>query len=34
MNYETIIFSKQDNVATIVLNRPEVLNALNFKMID
>jgi len=34
MSYETIIFSKEGNIATITLNRPEALNALNFKMID
>lgn len=29
MNLECIIFDKQDNIATIKLNRPKVLNAMN-----
>lgn len=29
MNFECIIYSKEDNIATIKLNRPHVLNAMN-----
>jgi enoyl-CoA hydratase/carnithine racemase len=32
--YETILLEKRDRVATIVLNRPEVLNALTWKMLE
>ncbi len=32
MNYETILFEIQDNVAIITLNRPDVANALNLQM--
>ncbi|MFC1923774.1 enoyl-CoA hydratase/isomerase family protein [Chloroflexota bacterium] len=32
MGFETIIFNKEDRIANIVLNRPEVLNALNKQM--
>ena len=32
MEYKTIIFDVQDNIATITLNRPEVGNALNADM--
>lgn len=33
MNYETISFTEKDQIATILLNRPERLNALNPTMI-
>lgn len=32
MAYETIIVKKEDGVATVVLNRPQVLNAVNHQM--
>jgi enoyl-CoA hydratase/carnithine racemase len=31
MNYSDIIYSKEDHVATITLNRPERMNALTMK---
>ena len=34
MNYETIILDKNDRIATITLNRPERLNAVNMKMVE
>ena len=33
MNYEAIKIDQEDRVAIITLNRPEVLNALNFKLV-
>ena len=33
MEYETILLTKADGVATITLNRPEVLNAMSFQLI-
>jgi 2-(1,2-epoxy-1,2-dihydrophenyl)acetyl-CoA isomerase len=34
MTFDTIILQKEKGICTIVLNRPEVLNALNSKMVD
>ena len=34
MAFETILFEKQDGVATITFNRPDVLNAFSPKMSD
>ena len=32
MNYQTITFDITDDIATITLNRPDVMNALNTQM--
>jgi enoyl-CoA hydratase len=32
MSYKTIIFEESDNIATITLNRPDALNAINQDM--
>ena len=32
MNFETILYEKQDRVVAITLNRPERLNAFNLTM--
>ncbi len=34
MSYETIVFEKDKNIATITLNRPKAYNALNLKMFE
>jgi 2-(1,2-epoxy-1,2-dihydrophenyl)acetyl-CoA isomerase len=34
MNFQAIIFKKEDHIATIRLNRPEVVNAINSQMED
>jgi enoyl-CoA hydratase/carnithine racemase len=33
MPYDTILVDKSDSIATITLNRPEVLNAMNLKLV-
>ncbi|HIE17233.1 MAG TPA: enoyl-CoA hydratase/isomerase family protein [Dehalococcoidia bacterium] len=33
-NFETLIYEKEDNVAYVTLNRPQVLNAYNIRMRD
>ena len=32
MEFECIIYEKKDNVATVKLHRPKVLNAMNIQM--
>ena len=34
MNFENLIYEEQDRVARIILNRPEVMNALSMKLSD
>ena len=34
MNYQTLLFEKNNNIAKITLNRPEKLNALNTLMMS
>lgn len=34
MNFETIIVKREEGVVTVILNRPETLNALNTKMVE
>jgi len=34
MNYQDVIYTVEDHIATITLNRPEALNALSSRMID
>ena len=34
MGYDTILMSKTDGVAVLTLNRPELLNAMNFQLIN
>lgn len=34
MSYETILFEQEDNFATITINRPKSLNALNSKVLE
>jgi enoyl-CoA hydratase/carnithine racemase len=34
VNYETILYELRENIATVTLNRPEVLNAFNQRMCD
>jgi len=34
MSYQTLLVEQSDNIATVTLNRPEVLNSLNAEMFD
>ena len=34
MGFNTIVFSKDDAIATIQLNRPEAMNAINLQMLQ
>ena len=34
MSYQTLLLDITDNIATVTLNRPEVLNSLNAEMFD
>ena len=34
MAYQYVLYSKEDGIATLTLNRPEVLNALTWEMVD
>lgn len=34
MDYKYVLYTKEDGIATLTLNRPEVLNALNWEMVD
>ena len=34
MNYETLLYTKKDDVVTVVLNRPDVHNAMNDVLIN
>ncbi len=34
MNYKNLIYTKEEGIATLTFNRPEVLNALTWEMVD
>ena len=34
MDYKYVLYAREDGIATLTLNRPEVLNALNWEMVD